>query len=108
MLKPELDAAFRALIDQDICFDALVLTHHLKQFRELLARYPDLQVIVDHGAKPKIAEGLIDDWAADMKAIAQSGARLLQTLRPGNGSGSRLDARTPASLCRTPVGVLRA
>lgn len=73
MLKPELDAAFRALIDQDICFDALVLTHHLKQFRELLARYPDLRVIVDHGAKPKIAEGLIDDWAADMKAIARSG-----------------------------------
>lgn len=73
MLKPELDAAFRALLDHDICFDALVLPRHLKQLQSLLARYPDLRVIVDHGAKPLIAQGVIEDWAEDMKAIADSG-----------------------------------
>lgn len=74
MLKPELDAAFRAVIDHDICFDALVLPQHLKQLQRLLARYPDLRVIVDHGAKPLIAQDVIKDWAGDMKAIADSGA----------------------------------
>lgn len=73
MLKPELDAAFRAVIDHDICFDALVLPQHLKQLQILLARYPDLRVIVDHGAKPMIAQGVIEGWAEDMKAIADSG-----------------------------------
>ncbi len=73
MLKPELDAAFRAVIAQDICFDALVLPQHLKQLRSLLTRYPDLRVIVDHGAKPLIAQGITEGWAEDMKAIADSG-----------------------------------
>ncbi|WP_282607080.1 amidohydrolase [Pelagibius sp. Alg239-R121] len=74
MLKPELDAAFRAVIDQDICFDALVLPRHLTQLQTLLARYPDLRVIIDHGAKPLIAEGIIEGWAEDMKAIAGLGS----------------------------------
>ncbi len=73
MLKPELDAAFRAVIAQEVCFDALVLPQHLKQLRALLARYPDLRVIVDHGAKPLIAQGIIAGWAEDIKAIADSG-----------------------------------
>ena len=73
MLKPELDAAFRAVIAQDLSFDALVLPQHLKQLRTLIIRYPDLRVIVDHGAKPMIARGVMQDWAQDMKAIADSG-----------------------------------
>ena len=73
MLRPELDTAFRAVIDQDICFDALVLPRHLKQFRTLLERYPDLRVIIDHGAKPLIAEGIADGWADVMNAIAETG-----------------------------------
>ena len=74
MLKPELDAAFRAVIAQDLSFDALVLPQHLNQLRTLLSRYPDLRVIVDHGAKPLIAQGIKKGWAEDMKAIAESGA----------------------------------
>ncbi len=73
MLKPELDAAYRAVIEHDICFDALVLPQHLKQLQSLLARYLELRVIIDHGAKPFIAKGVTEGWAEDMKAIAQSG-----------------------------------
>lgn len=73
MLKPELDAAYRAVIEHDICFDALVLPQHLEQLQSLIERYPSLRVIVDHGAKPFIAKGVTEGWAEDMKAIAQSG-----------------------------------
>lgn len=73
MLKPELHDAFSAVIEQNLCFDALVLPRHLPRLRRLLERYPELRTIIDHGAKPRIAEQQFDDWARDMRSIAESG-----------------------------------
>jgi L-fucono-1,5-lactonase len=35
-----------------------------------LQRHPRLAVVIDHGAKPPIASGAIEDWAMHMRAIA--------------------------------------
>ncbi len=74
MLKPELDAAFRALIEADLTFDALTFPRHLKNLKALLARYTDMRVVIDHASKPQIANGEFDDWAADMAELASSTA----------------------------------
>ena len=75
MLRPELDAVFRKLIELDLRFDALVLPVHLSNLIELLKRYPELKLVVDHGGKPDIDAGAMQPWADDMSAIAgQSGA----------------------------------
>jgi L-fucono-1,5-lactonase len=55
MLGVALGPAFRALVELDLAFDALVRPRHLGNLRLLLARHPDLRVIIDHGAKPDIA-----------------------------------------------------
>ncbi|MBU2867400.1 amidohydrolase family protein [Pacificibacter marinus] len=71
MLRPELTPAFEAIIDCDLTFDALVRPQHLPHLRALLSRHPKLRVVIDHGAKPNIAEARFDSWANDMEAIAQ-------------------------------------
>ncbi|MEO8064179.1 MAG: amidohydrolase family protein [Pseudomonadota bacterium] len=70
MLRQELDPAFEAMIDHGLVFDALVKPQHLPALRELVARYPDLTVVLDHAAKPPIATGNIDQWKREITALA--------------------------------------
>jgi len=77
MLKAELDPAFTALTAHELVFDALVKPNQLLHLPELVARYPDMTVVIDHGAKPNIANWRVGDrdferWAALMKTLAQS------------------------------------
>ena len=73
MLDQRLAPVFEALIEQDLCFDALVKPEHLPCLLELLRRYPALKTVIDHGAKPGIARAEWEPWAEDMARIA-SGA----------------------------------
>src|SRR5664279_3117209 len=49
--------AFAALIDKDLCFDALVRTEHLPALLKVAQRHPSLRIVIDHGAKPAIRDG---------------------------------------------------
>lgn len=71
MLRPTLESAFRAVIDLGLCFDALVQPRHLGNLRKLVDRYPGLRLVIDHGAKPRIAAGTREPWAAQMRALAR-------------------------------------
>ncbi|MCV6591977.1 MAG: amidohydrolase family protein [Silicimonas sp.] len=70
MLRPDLGAAFEALQEHDLTFDALTLPPHLANLRVLLARYPEMRVVIDHGSKPLIRDGIFEDWASNMAALA--------------------------------------
>lgn len=71
MLREDLAPAFEAMIDQGLTFDALVLPRHLPALSELISRYPDLVMVLDHGAKPPIASGDIADWKRDISMLAR-------------------------------------
>jgi L-fuconolactonase len=71
MLSAALEPAFRAVIDLGLRFDALVQPRHLGNLRRLLDRYPGLELVIDHGAKPAIAAGAREPWAAEMRALAR-------------------------------------
>ncbi len=71
MLKPELDSIFKWLIDKDLTFDALVKPVHLDALYILLKRYPELRVVVDHGAKPDIANDVFNPWAEKIQKISE-------------------------------------
>lgn len=71
MLRADLDPAFRALLDLDLCFDALTLPRHLKNLLLLLERHPDLRTVICHGSKPRIRDRAFEAWAADMTALAR-------------------------------------
>jgi L-fuconolactonase len=72
MLAEELAPAFEAMIDHGLVFDALVLPKHLSALLELSARYPDLAMVLDHGAKPAIATGDLAAWKQGIAEIARS------------------------------------
>jgi len=71
MLRPDLDWAYRALVELDLSFDALGFPRHLENFLRLFERYPALRAVVDHCAKPEIAAGRFDEWARAIERIAR-------------------------------------
>lgn len=72
MLRDNLAGAFETLIARDLVFDALVLPKHLKTLAVLIERYDAMKVVIDHGAKPRIADGAFSGWAEDMARLAES------------------------------------
>ena len=74
MFKPEVQWAFEALIEFDLCFDALGFPIHAKRFLTLLQRYPSLRTVLDHCLKPEIRNHSephdMAEWAEDMSALA--------------------------------------
>ena len=74
MLSSRLSLAFVALVDSGLVFDALVRPVHLAPLLTLVGRYPELRVVVDHGAKPAIARWTpgdddFADWAGKMRRL---------------------------------------
>ena len=91
MLKPDLAPVYDYLCQSNLCFDALVKPQHLQPLCILLKRYPDLRVVIDHGAKPDISGRQFDSWARDMKKLATKTnalckvSGLLTEAAPGDG-----------------------
>ena len=71
MLREKLEPAFEAMIDHGLVFDALVKPPHLAALLELAGRYPELAMVLDHGAKPPIASGDVSAWKRDVVALAR-------------------------------------
>ena len=72
LMRPDLVPAFEALIAHDLVFDALVLPRHLTRLAAILDNHPNLEVVVDHGAKPAIRDRCFEPWASDIARIAQA------------------------------------
>ena len=61
----------RDIASRDLALDMVsVNSDHSQAIAELADLIPDLRIVVDHMAKPNIAEKQWDDWAADMVALA--------------------------------------
>ena len=71
MLRPQLEPAFEAMIEHGLVFDALVKPPHLPALLELAGRYPELSMVLDHGAKPPIASGDVAAWKTGVAALAR-------------------------------------
>ncbi|TMG83022.1 MAG: amidohydrolase [Betaproteobacteria bacterium] len=73
--RPDVQPALAALPRLGLRFDALVKPPHLRSLLRTLESHPDLQVVVDHCAKPDIAGQRWQPWADDIAALARdSGA----------------------------------
>jgi L-fuconolactonase len=68
---PALRAAFAAMIEHGLRLDALVRVRHLASLDRLAARFPQLPIVIDHAAKPRIdAEGGYSEWHAAIAPLA--------------------------------------
>ncbi len=70
MLRPEQDAAYRAVVELGLTFDALARVRHLRHLPRLIERHPDLPIVIDHAAKPDIAGGGFAEWREGLAAVA--------------------------------------
>ena len=71
ILSPSLAPALSAMAELGLVFDALIRPLHIPRVLELARRYPDLRIVIDHGAKPDIAHGQWDDWAQGLEQLAR-------------------------------------
>ncbi|MFC4171969.1 amidohydrolase family protein [Microvirga sp. GCM10011540] len=73
MLRPDLEPCLTAAEELGLTFDALVKPPHLEALAAFADRYPNLPIVVDHGAKPEIARGAdgFRDWAPQIAALAR-------------------------------------
>jgi L-fuconolactonase len=55
----------------NLSFDLLVHARHLKHARLLADRNPELSLVIDHMAKPPIARGDFDEWARELRPLAE-------------------------------------
>jgi L-fuconolactonase len=71
VLGPQLEPAFRALIELDLGFDVLMRPPQWEAGSTLLTRYPNLRAVIDHGAKPRIIDGQWQPWARWIERVAR-------------------------------------
>ncbi|PTB19260.1 amidohydrolase [Trinickia symbiotica] len=71
--RAPLGPAIDALIEHGLAFDALVFARHLPHLLTFAQRHPELRIVIDHGAKPPIAEGDADwqPWADRIAELAR-------------------------------------
>jgi len=94
ILRPGVQTALAALPRLGLRLDALVTPREIGALLQALERHPDLEVVVDHCAKPYIAGGAWQPWADDLAAIARNtGAHCkLSGLLTEAGAGWSVDA----------------
>jgi L-fuconolactonase len=73
ILQRAVAPAIVAMISHHLTFDALVQPRHLPVLRRFAMRWPELRIVVDHGAKPFIARGELDPWRDDIAALGALG-----------------------------------
>ncbi|WP_204787510.1 amidohydrolase family protein [Paenibacillus oryzisoli] len=71
ILQPHIVEALRYFAKEDVPIDLLVMAQQLEPVIELLELVPGLRAVIDHIAKPSIAEGVMEPWKSQMAVIAK-------------------------------------
>jgi L-fuconolactonase len=71
ILAPGPEPALRAIAAEGLVFDALIKSHQVGVIEELAGRHPQLSIVLDHGAKPRLGDvDAMAAWRADMARLA--------------------------------------
>jgi len=70
LCRPEVVAGLRALAGAGLVFDLLVRPRELPAALAAVRAVPDLAFVLDHAAKPAIADGAREPWAHAVAALA--------------------------------------
>jgi L-fuconolactonase len=71
ILQSALAPALEAVAAEGLVFDALILSHQIAAIAELARRHPQLAIMLDHGAKPRLGDAdAMLNWARAMEKLA--------------------------------------
>jgi L-fuconolactonase len=71
MLQPEFRRGIAQLREFDLTYDLLLFPKHLKAAAQLVEEFPQQPFVLDHLAKPNIAEQLYSPWQEDLLRLAK-------------------------------------
>ncbi|MGA8740778.1 MAG: amidohydrolase family protein [Terracidiphilus sp.] len=73
MLRPEFRRGIARLAEHGLTYDLLLHPRHLPVAVKLVREFPKQRFVLDHIAKPGIADGLMDPWNRDICELARFG-----------------------------------
>ena len=71
MLRPDFQRGMAQLADFSLAYDLLLHPRHLPIATELVRQFPAQPFVLDHLAKPAIADGLVEPWRRDLRKLAK-------------------------------------
>lgn len=71
MLRPDFRRGIARLHEHGLTYDLLLHPRHLPIAAQLVQEFPRQRFVLDHIAKPRIADGLMEPWARDIRALAK-------------------------------------
>lgn len=71
MLQKSFQHGIEQLKQFDLSYDILVFPNQLKNSIALVERFPEQRFVLDHLGKPNIKDGEMDNWKADIEALAK-------------------------------------
>lgn len=71
MLRPEFRRGIAQLAACGLAYDILVYPRQLRAAVKLVSQLPEQRFVLDHIAKPLIAQGALEPWNTDIRALAQ-------------------------------------
>jgi len=109
ILQPGLAPALNAIAAEGLVFDALILPHQIAAIAEIATRHPQLSIVLDHAAKPRLGDaGAMTAWRHGIAALAAHPnvvcklSGLLTELRPGAGRADVMAAAAHLFDCFGP------
>jgi L-fuconolactonase len=72
MLRSDFRRGIARLREYDLAYDILIYPRQFPAAIQLVREFSDQRFVLDHIAKPLIAEGRMDSWDRDIKELAQS------------------------------------
>ena len=71
VLRPAFRRGIAQLREFNLTYDLLLFPKHIPAAVRLVEEFPDQPFVLDHIAKPSIAQGLISPWREDIQRLAQ-------------------------------------
>lgn len=71
IVRPDVVRGLKVLERHGVPFDLLFYVKHLKHAAPLAEMLPELPLVIDHLAKPRIKEGVTAGWREDLQAAAR-------------------------------------
>jgi L-fuconolactonase len=73
MLRADFHRGIANLKEHELTYDLLLYPRHLPFAVKLVREFPEQPFVLDHIAKPRIAEGILTPWEHDLHELAKAG-----------------------------------
>jgi L-fuconolactonase len=70
ILREDFNSGIRALADYGLVYDILIFERHLPAAIEFVDRHPNQRFVLDHLAKPRVKEHVVEPWRENIRRLA--------------------------------------